>query len=368
MLVSRRNFLKICLGTGGYLLTRQVPGVNADTHVKEALYYQSAGNGRVACLRCPHGCVIPEGGRGFCRVRENKDGKLYNIVYGQPCAVHIDAIEKKPLFHVLPGSKSFSIATVGCNLRCKFCQNWQISQARPEQVQSVTMLPEDIVKRAQRTGCLSIAYTYTEPTVFFEYTLDTSILAEKQGVKNVMHSNAFINPQPLRRLCEHMHAANVDLKAFREDFYQKICAGNLRTVLESLRIIKNETPVWLEITTLVIPTLNDDYKDMEKMCTWINKNLGPEVPLHLSRFFPHYKLTSLPPTPVSTLERARNIAHDCGLQFVYIGNLPGHSAEHTYCPHCHKPIIKRAGYSILENHLVDGTCGYCQEHIPGIWI
>ena len=204
MKLKRRDFLKICLGTGGYLLTCNLPGLQADIPLKEALYYTPLSDSRVQCLRCPHLCLIKKSERGFCRIRENRNGKLYCLVYGRPCAVHIDPIEKKPLFHVLPGSKSFSIATVGCNLRCKFCQNWQISQATPEQVASVEMTPEQIVDRAKQSGSLSIAYTYTEPTVFYEYTLDTAKCAQEKGIKNVMHSNGFINPEPLRELCQHL--------------------------------------------------------------------------------------------------------------------------------------------------------------------
>ena len=334
--------------------------------LREALFYAKFGSNYVTCQLCPRRCVIPEGGRGFCGVRKNIGGKLYSLVYGKPCAVHIDAIEKKPLFHVLPGSRTFSIATAGCNLRCKFCQNWQISQAKPEEVQSVNLEPAQVVAKTKESNCKSITYTYTEPTIFYEYALETAKIARKEGLKNYMHSAGFINPKPLRELCKHLDAANVDLKGFSEDYYQKLCQGHLEDILRSLKIIKEEG-VWLEITNLIIPTLNDDPKLIRKMCVWVRDNLGAETPLHFSRFYPMYKLRNLSPTPISTLEKARKIARDVGLKFVYIGNIPGHQGENTYCPACHKLLIERVGYSILANNLNKGRCKFCRRKIPGIW-
>ncbi|MBU4304296.1 MAG: AmmeMemoRadiSam system radical SAM enzyme [Candidatus Omnitrophica bacterium] len=365
--LKRRDFLKSCLAGSGYLFLNGLPALCAETQKKEAYYYQQLSKQSVQCLNCPHQCVIEKGKRGFCRIKENQAGTLYNIVYGQPCAVHIDPIEKKPFFHVLPGSKSFSLATVGCNLRCKFCQNWQISQATPEQVKAVTMSPEEAAVRAKQSKCLSVAYTYTEPTVFYEYTFDTAQQTKKAGLINVMHTNGYNNPQPLRSLCEYFSAINVDLKGFTEKYYSDICGASLKYVLESLIIIKKEKGVWLELTNLVIPTLNDNPDDIKKMCIWIHDTLGEEVPLHFSRFFPVYQLAAMPPTPVTTLERARSIAMDTGLKYVYIGNIPGHPAENTYCPKCGKTLIKRSGYIILGNELRDGSCGYCREPIAGVW-
>ncbi|MCP4649922.1 MAG: AmmeMemoRadiSam system radical SAM enzyme [PVC group bacterium] len=367
MLLNRRVFLKTSLAAGSYLLGSTLPILNAQTiNPKEALHYIPLANSSVQCQRCPHSCVITKGERGFCRVRENNDGKLYNIVYGKPCAVHVDPIEKKPLFHVLPGTMSFSIATVGCNLTCKFCQNWQISQASPENVQTVEMPPELIVSKALKTKCKTIAYTYTEASVFYEYMLDIAKIAQDNDIKNVIHSNGFINPKPLKELCPYITAMNVDLKGFSENYYNEICSGNLKTVLNSLCTIK-EQGVWLELTNLLIPTLNDSTKKIKEMCSWIKNNLGNDVPIHFSRFFPTYKLTTLPPTPVSTLENARNIALDVGLKFVYIGNLPGHAAENTYCPHCNNVIIKRSGYTVLENTINNGNCTICGNSIQGVW-
>ena len=334
--------------------------------LREALFYTKLDNNYVKCQLCPRRCVIPEGGRGFCGVRKNIGGKLYSLVYGKPCAVHIDPIEKKPLFHVLPGSRTFSIATAGCNLRCKFCQNWQISQAKPEEVQSINLEPAQVVAKAKESGCKSITYTYTEPTIFYEYVLDTAKIARKEGLKNYMHSAGFINPKPLRELCKHLDAANIDLKGFSEDYYQKLCQGHLEDILRSLKIIKEEG-VWLEITNLIIPTLNDDPKLIRKMCMWVRDNLGAETPVHFSRFYPMYKLRNLSPTPISTLEKARKIALDVGLKFVYIGNIPGHQGENTYCPACHKLLIERRGYNILTNNLNKGRCKFCGRKMPGIW-
>ena len=322
--------------------------------------------GEIQCELCPRRCRVSKGKRGFCRVRENRDGKYYSLVYGNPCAVHLDPIEKKPFFHLLPGTTSFSLATAGCNFQCKFCQNWEISQASPEDVYSYEMSPEVVVEKAKETGARSIAYTYVEPTIFFEYMVDTSLVAKKAGLLNVYHSNGFINPSPLRNLCKVLDAANIDLKGFTETFYRELCDGELSPVLETLKTLRKEK-VHLEITNLVIPTKNDDLSVLKEMCLWVKKELGADTPIHFSRFYPLYKLKSLPPTPVSTLEKAREVALSTGLEYVYIGNIPGHEAENTFCPKCKKMIIQRTGYMIGEIHLKGGKCGYCGKPIPGIW-
>jgi pyruvate formate lyase activating enzyme len=295
----------------------------------------------------------------------NKDGTLYSLVYGKPCAVHVDPIEKKPFFHFLPGTTAFSIATAGCVLSCKFCQNWQISQAKPEDTDTYDLPPEKVVSNAVAYKCRSVTYTYTEPTVFYEYMYDTAVIAKKQGIKNTMHSCGYINEKPLRTLSKYMDAADIDLKGFTEDFYSRICSGSLRPVLNSLVILKEEG-VWLEITNLVIPTLNDDLKIIREMSRWIVKNLGADVPIHFSRFFPHYKLTNLPPTPIETLEGARKTAMDAGLKFVYIGNIL-HEGENTFCPKCKKVLIERMGYFVKQNHVSNGKCKFCNTSIPGVW-
>lgn len=334
--------------------------------LKEAKYYRKIENKKVQCLLCPHKCIIPPGKRGFCGVRKNIDGKLYSLVYGNPCAVHIDPIEKKPLFHFYPKSKVFSIATAGCNLRCKFCQNWHISQSRPEETTNYNLPPTKLIEEIKKSGCSIIAYTYTEPTIFYEYMLETAKLAHQNGIKNVMHSAGFINPEPLRELCKYLDAANVDLKGFNEEYYGKICAGSLQPVLESLKTIK-EQGVWLEVTNLIVPGLNDNPEEIEQMCIWIKENLGTEMPVHFSRFYPTYKLKNLFPTAVESLEKAREIALNVGLKYVYIGNVGGHYGETTYCPKCGKVLIRRVGYRILENNIVDAKCKFCGEKIAGIW-
>lgn len=301
----------------------------------------------------------------MCRARMNKDGTLYSLVYGKPCAVHIDPIEKKPFFHFLPATTAFSIATAGCVLSCKFCQNWQISQARPEDTKTYDLPPEKVVSNALSYKCKSITYTYTEPTVFYEYMYDTAVIAKERGVKNTMHSCGYINEKPLRTLSKYMDAADIDLKGFTEDFYSRICSGSLKPVLKALVVLKEEK-VWLEITNLVIPTLNDDMKKIGEMSRWIVKNLGPDVPIHFSRFFPYYKLTNLPPTPVETLEGARKTAMDAGLKFVYIGNIR-HEGENTYCSKCKKVLVERYGYFVKQNHLTNGKCKFCNAAIAGVW-
>ncbi|MBU2499174.1 MAG: AmmeMemoRadiSam system radical SAM enzyme, partial [Proteobacteria bacterium] len=312
----------------------------------------------IRCELCPRRCHVPRGKRGFCRVRENRDGEYYSLVYGSPCALHLDPIEKKPFFHVLPTSTSFSIATVGCNFQCKFCQNWEIAQASPEDVYSYEVLPKFVAAKAKEMGASSVAYTYTEPTVFCEYVMDTASFVRKAGLLNVMHSNGFINRLPLEQLCKVLDAANIDLKGFTEGFYKEVCGGYLAPVLETLKTLKKEK-VHLEITNLMIPTKNDEMSEIREMCLWVKRELGSETPIHFSRFYPLYKLKNLPPTPVSTLENARTVAMDAGLEYVYIGNVPGHEGENTYCPRCKRRIIQRAGYMVGEINMKGGKCGYC---------
>lgn len=333
---------------------------------KEARFYKVIDEKTVQCQLCPRRCTLSDGVRSFCRVREPKAGKLYSLVYGQVCAAHIDPMEKKPLFHFLPGSNVYSIATAGCNFRCKFCQNWQISQYPPEEVESQETSPEEVVASARKSNCPSIAYTYTEPSIFYEYMFDTAKLAKANGLKNMYHSNGSLNPEPLKELAFYLDGANVDLKGFTQEFYDKVCAGQLETVLASLKTLK-EKGIWLEITNLIIPNLNDDLTQIRKMCIWIRDNLGKDVPLHFSRFWPNYRLTNIAPTEPSLIENARNIAMEEGLEFVYIGNLPGHLAESTYCPSCKNMIIQRKGFSVLNLKVKDGKCLFCGRVIPGVW-
>jgi pyruvate formate lyase activating enzyme len=329
-------------------------------------FYKPLEGGAVGCELCPRECRIPLGQRGFCKVRENREGKLYSLVRGNPCAIHLDPIEKKPLFHVLPASTALSIATAGCNLHCKFCQNWEFSQASPEEVYSYDAPPELIVRKAKEMGARSIAHTYVEPTVFYEYMLEVGSAARQAGLMNVMHSNGFINPAPLKKLCKILDAANIDLKAFSDSFYQELCGGTLAPVLETLKALK-EQKIHVEITNLIIPTKNDELSEINEMCLWIKKNLGSDTPLHFSRFYPLYRLTKIPPTPVAVLEKARDTALSAGLEYVYIGNVPAHEAWSTYCPGCKTPIIQRTGYMIREMRMNEGKCGNCGRPIPGIW-
>jgi len=332
-----------------------------------ASYWERLKERTVHCGLCPRSCVIAEGQRGFCTVRINRSGTLYTLGYGNPVAVHIDPIEKKPFFHVLPGTKAYSIAVAGCNMRCLFCQNWQISQSRTDEVTAYDMPPEAVIEGAKRAGCPFIVYTYTEPTVFFEYMLDICKLARKNGIRNGMHTCGYINQEPLKELLHYMDAVNVDLKSFNPGFYKKMGSmADMASVLKTIKTVKDEG-VWLELTNLVIPGQNDNPKEIRKMCEWIKENLGSEVPLHFSRFMPSFKLQNLPPTPVEKLEEAYKIAKDVGLKYVYIGNIPGHAFENTYCPNCKRIVVARIGYEILENNISGGKCKSCGRKIAGIW-
>ena len=338
----------------------------APVELKEALYWLDAGEGKVQCFLCPRRCLISLNQRGFCRARKNIKGKLYCLTYGQPVAIHTDPIEKKPLFHVYPGTKSFSIATAGCNLRCKFCQNWEISQLDPETVKVAFVSPQEIVNGAIGSGAKTIAFTYTEPTIFYEYMLDIAKLAKQKGIACVMHSSGFINEEPLRQLAKYLTAVNIDLKGFSDKYYSSFCEGNLTSVLGSLKVLKEEK-VWIEITNLVIPSANDSDAEISQLCLWIKDNLGPDTPVHFSRFFPMYKLVDLSPTPLKTLIRAKEIARATGLYYVYIGNVPQNAEEDTICPVCDKLLIKRVGYAILENNIIKGKCKFCGVKISGRW-
>jgi len=332
--------------------------------MKEALFYKKLKENTVQCQLCPHFCVLKPGERGKCRVRENQDGELVSLVYAKPCAVAIDPIEKKPIFHFQPGTRSYSIGTAGCNLACKFCQNWTTAQVRPEKVRYFDMEPEKLVEEAIKSNCSSIAYTYNEPTIYYEYVLDTAKLAREKGLKNVMVTNGFINPEPLKKLYPYIDAANIDLKAFTEDYYKDVCGAKLAPVLEAIKLIK-EIGTWVEITNLVIPTLNNDLEKIKEMCKWIIDNLGKETPFHFSAFYPAYKLLDIPRTPPEFLEKARQEAMKLGLKYVYVGNVVTKSSN-TYCPKCKKLVIERVLYT--TNNLTDkGKCKECGYQIEGVW-
>ncbi|HYW69285.1 MAG TPA: AmmeMemoRadiSam system radical SAM enzyme [bacterium] len=331
-----------------------------------AAHWESLDDSFVRCGLCPRRCVVPPGGRGYCEVRENRDGVYYTLTYGNPCAIHVDPIEKKPFYHFLPSTTAFSIATAGCNLDCKFCQNWHISQARPEELANYDLPPVELVAAAVRSGAPSIAYTYSEPTIFYEYMLECAKLAHDSGLRNVYHSNGYIQPEPLRELAVYLDAANVDLKGFTEDYYREMSNASLAPVLRSLKILKEEG-VHLEITTLLVPGANDDPETLTEMCRWIVDNLGATVPVHFSRFHPQHRLKNLPPTPVERLDRAREIALREGLRYVYVGNVPGHEANSTYCPACSAELIHRIGYSVEVTAMETGRCSVCGAAVDGVW-
>jgi len=332
---------------------------------KEAMFYEKTPGG-LLCHKCPHGCVLADGDAGKCRNRVNYSGTMYSIAYGNPCAVHIDPIEKKPFFHFLPSTHAYSIAAAGCNLRCLNCQNWQISQFSPKETDNVDLMPSAVVDECIRNGCESIAYTYAEPNTFYEYGYDTALLARQKGIRNVWKSSGYINEEPLRLLCKRIDAANIDLKGFDEDVYWRLNQATLKPVLKALKVLKEEK-VWLEITNLVVPQWTDDLPTIRKMSSWLVANGFADTPLHFSRFTPLYKLTQLPTTPVSVLEQARNDALAAGMHYVYIGNVPGHAAENTYCHNCGKMIVERRGFVIHSNDIVNGKCKFCGEGIPGVW-
>ncbi len=366
--LSRREFMAAAAGTGvacafPFLSSKLHAATPNDKFIREAKYYEKLAEKKIKCQLCPHECRVADLERGTCGVRENRAGTYYTLVYGNPCSAHIDPIEKKPLFHYYPASDALSIATAGCNFVCRFCQNWEISQKRPEQVKSVEFFPESIIQMAKARGCKTVAHTYTEPVIFFEYMLECALLGKKSGVPNVMISNGYIKEKPMRELCKYLGAVKIDLKAFTEKFYKEMCSGTLRPVLDTLLVLKDER-VWFEIVVLIIPTLNDSQQELDAMTRWIVKELGADVPLHFSRYYPTFMLKNIPPTPPQTLHRARKIAMNNGIKFAYVGNLLS-DAENTYCPNCGKLLIERLGYNTDRVGLTANRCKYCSQAIPG---
>lgn len=318
------------------------------------------------CEICPRGCVLEEGEAGNCRARKNIGGKITLTTYGFPCAVHVDPVEKKPMFHFLPGTTSFSIATAGCNLHCRNCQNWEISQAKPEDVPAYDLPPDKVVAKALEHKCASIAYTYTDPVIFYEYARDCSIKAREKGLKNILVTAGYINQKPLKEICKVTDGANIDLKAYSDKFYRDVCKGTLKPVLDAL-VTSKKCGVEVEVTNLVLPTLNDSDDDFKNLSKWVKENMGAETPLHFSKFHPDYLMKNLPPTPGETLFKAREIAKSEGLKNVYIGNLASSDGENTYCPECGKLLIKRTGFSIDMNEIKAGHCPKCSTKIYGVW-
>ncbi len=369
---GKREFLKKCfvLSAGMACMpyrtfTMDFDEAVPDVYKKVALFQEETAKG-IMCRICPNQCVLKEGWVSRCNNRKVYKSKLYTMAYGNPCSVNVDPVEKKPLFHFLPGSRAFSIATAGCNLSCLNCQNWSISQTGPDKTRNIDLSPSQVVEASIRNNCASIAYTYSEPTTFYEYAFETATLARKAGIKNIIKSNGYINEEPLKKLCTVIDGANIDLKAFSESTYQKLSRGKLQPVLNSLRTYK-EMGVWLEITNLIVPTWSDDLAEIKKMCTWLVDNGFSDTPLHFNRFFPLYKLEQLPPTPVDLLYRAAETANQAGLKYVYTGNVPGNEIADTKCPSCGKPVVKRQGYRILSNDIADSKCKYCGKKVDGIW-
>lgn len=354
---------------------------------KEGYHYRKVGR-NVQCKICPNHCRLKPGDRSHCRNRINKDGTLYTLAYSNPCALHVDPIEKKPLFHFLPASRSFSLATAGCVFRCLNCQNWDISQRKPEETKDprgpelrlkpnaalnpqdiprLSLFPEDVVARAQAASCQSIAYTYSEPIAFYEYTYDTCKAARAKKIKNVLVTCGYFMEESLADLAQYLDAAHVDLKGFDEDTYQKLNSGRLQPVLNTLLTLKR-LGVWFEVINLVVPTYTDNLETIKRMCGWLVKNLGPDYPLHFSRFYPMHKLTYLSPTPVDVLLQARLAAMAEGLHYVYVGNVPGQpDVQNTICPTCKKAVVERNVFTVTGLHLKDGKCGFCDAKIAGVW-
>jgi len=372
--MNRRQFLRTAGGVSFAASTGLSPllmdiytfGQEPNLSEVEARFYKKHPDREIECLLCPRFCKLGDKERGYCGVRENRGGKYYTLVYGKACTVHIDPVEKKPLFHFLPRSQALSIATAGCNVNCKFCQNWEISQARPEQIHHMDFPPQSVVQSALKSNCPIIAYTYSEPIVFYEYMYDTSKEARKKGIKNVVITGGHTNIEPLEELIKVVDGIKVDLKAFNQAFYTKYVRGELQPVLEAIKCIA-KSPVWLEIVYLVIPTLNDSPQEIRSLCRWILKEVGPDIPIHFSRFHPMYLMKNLPPTPVSTLERIHQMAVKQGIHYAYIGNVPGHKAENTFCPNCKNKVIQRRGYQISKINLNNGKCQSCGHPIPGFW-
>ncbi len=387
--MNRRTFLRGCGAGLGYLLLAGLPGCappgkdpdgpeieqpgdrvfdqkKGFVHPVASPWFSDVGQGNIRCTLCPRQCTLADGERSFCRVRENRGGTGYTLAHGNPALLQEDPIERKPFFHVLPGSRALSISTAGCNLECKFCEVWDMALEHPENVYAHDVPPERAIELAEQSGVDSVSYAFGEPVVFYEYMAEVASLARKATLLNLVHTAGYIRPEPLKALLGIIDAANVDLKGFDEAFYRDVTGGELGPVLDALVLLK-DAGVHIEITNLLIPTLNDDMEQIQRMCEWIEAELGPGVPLHFARFYPLYKLSELPRTPVSTLERARDIAREAGLHFVYIARVTGHEGENTFCPGCGEKIIDRMGFVIAEVHMEKGRCAHCGTGIPGRW-
>ncbi|HXY10011.1 MAG TPA: AmmeMemoRadiSam system radical SAM enzyme [Terriglobales bacterium] len=377
--LDRRSFLRCALVSGaalsiGDLVRAQTampswigpPKQDESRFTVEAKFYQKLQNKKIKCKLCPRECTVGDRERGYCGVRENHGGTYYTLVHSRVCAAHIDPIEKKPFFHYLPGTLAFSLATAGCNVNCKFCQNWDISQVRPEQVPADYAPPKLIADLAKQHGCPTIAYTYSEPVIFSEYLMDTADAGHEAGIRSVVVSNGYMQEEALKTAYGKMDAVKIDLKAFSESYYKDVVVGELKPVLEALVTLR-KMGKWTEIVYLVVPTLNDSDTEFSNLARWIKTDLGLDVPLHFAQFHPEYLLKNLPITPVPTLERAKAIADAEGLHYVYIGNVPGHPAENTYCPKCRRMLVERVGLTVKQMLIRKGRCPFCGQQIPGMW-
>jgi len=377
--LDRRSFLRCGLASGAALgvcefaqtlvaIPSWAPPQKQDDSrfTVEAKFYQKLQNKKIKCKLCPRECTVGDRERGYCGVRENRGGTYYTLVHSRVCAAHIDPIEKKPLFHYLPGTLAFSLATAGCNVNCKFCQNWDISQVRPEQVPADYAPPKLVAELAKQHDCPTIAYTYSEPVVFSEYLMDAADAGHEAGVRSVVVSNGYMQEESLKTAYGKMDAVKIDLKAFSESYYKDVVVAELKPVLDSLVTLRKMNK-WTEIVYLVVPTLNDGDAEFRGLARWIKTNLGVDVPLHFTQFHPEYLLKNLPITPVPTLERAKAIADAEGLHYVYIGNVPGHPAQNTYCPKCRHMLVQRVGLTATQILIRKGSCPFCRQPIPGVW-
>jgi pyruvate formate lyase activating enzyme len=377
--VNRRSFLMCALASGAALgVGESSPPLAAmplwassqkqddSQFTVEARFYEKLANKKIKCKLCPRECTVGDRERGYCGVRENRGGTYYSLVHSRVCAAHVDPVEKKPLFHYLPGTVAFSLATAGCNVNCKFCQNWDISQSRPEQVPAEFTPPKRVAELAKQYGCPTIAYTYSEPVVFSEFLMDAADAGHKAGIRSIVVSNGYMQQEPLKAAYGKMDAVKIDLKSFSESYYKDVVTGQLKPVLDSLVTLR-KMDKWTEIVYLVVPTLNDDDAGFRGLAQWIKANLGVDVPLHFTQFHPEYLLKNLPITPVPTLERAKAIADAEGLHYVYIGNVPGHPAQNTYCPKCRKMLVERVGFTASKILIRNNSCPFCQQPIPGVW-
>jgi pyruvate formate lyase activating enzyme len=377
--LDRRSFLKCALASGaalgmtsGVIGSAAIPsGAASETEdnarfVVEAKFYQKLQNRKIKCKLCPRECTVGDKERGYCGVRENRSGTYYTLVHSRVAAAHVDPVEKKPLFHYLPGSVAFSLGTAGCNVNCKFCQNWDISQSRPEQVPAQYAPPQRVAELAKQYNCPTIAFTYSEPVVFSEFLMDAADAGHAAGIRSIVVSNGYMQEDALKAAYGKMDAVKIDLKSFSENYYRQVVTGQLKPVLDSLVTLR-KMGKWTEIVYLVLPTLNDSDQEFRGLAQWVKANLGADVPLHFTQFHPEYLLKNLPITPVPTLERAKAIADAEGLHYVYIGNVPGHPAQNTYCPKCKKMLVERVGFTAGKMLIRKNKCPFCQEQIPGIW-